>query len=238
MSPVTQSLLCAAQMLFVSAVCGCGEPNTASETSDQTASTLPSRVGSSGAAESSGTAGRSGTAGSNETGGDCSFAGPPPIVLSASAGEQRGLTGSYCAGRCQSFVCVDSTADRGTWYTVVHPGDEVVFSMPAGTLMGGGALCNPDCPPTLYISEFCESPMTYLTSMPLQEDHAWRVSLPPGSYVLSAQSHFTGDDGSHGSTSSHFGLIVDPQRDRAIVPPSDPPAQCQHKTPLDADAGM
>jgi hypothetical protein len=164
----------------------------------------------------------------------CTFPEPPPIVMSTSTGEQQGANGSFCSGRSACFVC----ADRGIYvrgYTVVRPGDEITFSMPDGTLMGGGSACVPDCPPVLRVYVTCKRQYRELKSVPLHEDEPWRPMLAPGSYILLADSHFTGNDGSGGGTSAAFGLIVDTERERGST--DAPYATDDCETPEELDAG-
>jgi hypothetical protein len=91
--------------------------------------------------------------------------------------------------------------------TIVHPGDEVTFSMPDGTLMSGGNACMPGCTPILRIVvQDCKGQYREVQRTALIEDAPWLVSLAPGEYTLVADAHFIGDGGG-GGTSAIFGRL-------------------------------
>jgi hypothetical protein len=127
-------------------------------------------------------------------------------------GGQRWRDRKLLCGLPDCYRCADRDY-RVNEYLVVHPGDDVVFSMPEGALQSGAPACEPDCGPALHIYKECPR-RQWLDALPLREGGAWKVWLPSGRYLLAASSYFVGDDGSGGSTSSAFGIIVDADLER------------------------
>ncbi|HET8933715.1 MAG TPA: hypothetical protein VFN67_09760 [Polyangiales bacterium] len=171
---------------------------------------------------------------------------PPAIVMTSRSGEQQGAPGSFCAWggggpRCNNSLCADRGYDTHE-STVVHPGDEVTFSMPDGTLMSGGSACMPECPPVLRIFvQDCKGQYREVQRTALNEDAPWLVSLPPGEYTLVADAHFTDEGGGGGGTSAIFGLIVDAERERGRAGPPRRSQGCKSAIVGfrdDIDAGM
>lgn len=100
----------------------------------------------------------------------------------------------------------------------------------------------PECPPILRIFvQDCKGQFREVGRASLNEDAPWQVTLQPGEYTLSADAHFTGDDGGGGGTSAIFGLVVDAQRERGRA---EPPRRIQDCKAVitqfrdDIDAGM
>jgi hypothetical protein len=147
---------------------------------------------------------------------------PPAITLASDAGHQRAVQESYCVTGAGVGVCADTFDQDPKRLTVVKPGDEVTISMPGATLTGGD-------------SAFAVRPLgchgQELATVPLGPDGArWAVDLEPGAYELQVFVHFEAEDGTSGDSSGSLGLLVDPDREPAIVkakpglfvcPPSD-----------------
>lgn len=150
---------------------------------------------------------------------------PPSMVVATSAGEHIGVTGSYCAGLPDCYRCADRDYSVSEYLTV-RPGDDIVISMPEGALRSGGADCEPSCAPALHIYEECPT-RRWLKQVPFREGEAWNVSLPVGRYLIAANAYFIGDDGSGGSTSSAFGIIVDEMLGRGRSEAASRPDACK-----------
>jgi hypothetical protein len=157
----------------------------------------------------------------------CIYTPPPPLVMSTSSGDRQGTQGSLCIGTPGCRICGDTLLTVVGKYTVVHPGDEVVFSMPKGTLAHE----------SLLTYDHCQGDKEASKNIRFHEDQPWTVSLTPGTYILSISAEFTSDDGSAGGTSASFGLIVGPERDRGPAEPNLE-ADCNSTPERDTDAGM
>ena len=151
------------------------------------------------------------------------------MTLETLAGQQIGVNGSYCVEHLASGC--GHCADRGVMpaqFTIVHPGDNVVFSMPTGTLVAGKR-CNPACPPVVEIQPAACSGTANSQHL-IEEDQVWTVDLLPGTYTLWLNSSFEGPNGLTGGLYAGFGLIVDAIQPRAIVDAASVSLVC--------DAGM
>jgi hypothetical protein len=169
--------------------------------------------------------------------GNCTPTEPPTFTLTSLAGEQVGANGSYCGGPADpscGFGCADR-AYAAVQFTIVHPGDELTISMPAGKLVPGPH-CNPECPPTWRLQAIC--PRRAEVDAAFVEDVAFRVEVSAGLYTLIADSHLEGDEGWAGSSSGVFGLIVDADRDRAIVPADSVSTACASAGDAGPDASI
>jgi hypothetical protein len=157
---------------------------------------------------------------------------PPPIVLVSDAGRQVGVTGSFCVDDPVKGVgtCADGLAPAAERLTVVRPGDRVVFRVEGAravrdrdchardlSCIGEVHVTRPGCPETPLARVF------------LERGHgtAWQVALEPGDYELQVFVYFGGDDGRSGDVSAAFGLRVDPEADREVVPAKPDRVTCR-----------
>jgi hypothetical protein len=162
---------------------------------------------------------------------------PPSFTLTSLAGEQVGVNGSYCGGPADPS-CGFGCADRGAFpaqYTVVHPGDELTISMPDGKLVPGPN-CDPACPPSYRLQAIC--PRRAEVDAAFVEDEPLRIEVPQGIYTMIADSHLEGDEGWIGGASGIFGLIVDAERERAIVAAGAVSSACAAPSDAGADAAV
>jgi hypothetical protein len=157
---------------------------------------------------------------------------PPPIVLVSDGGRQVGVTGSFCVDDPVKGVgtCADGPAPAAKELTVVHPGDRIAFRVE-----GARAIRNQDCH-ARDLSCIGEAqvtrpgcPETPLARVFLERGHetAWQVALEPGDYELQLFLYFGGGDGRSGDVSAAFGLRVDPEAERAIVPAKPDRVSCR-----------
>jgi hypothetical protein len=73
---------------------------------------------------------------------------------------------------------------------------------------------------------------------PIEQDQPWTISVPPGLYFVSLSGgQFSTQDGGSGEAAYYFGVLVDPERERAIVPTWPFHARCAGSGP-DADGGL
>jgi hypothetical protein len=154
---------------------------------------------------------------------ECQLISPPRLVLSSEAGEQEGLGGSYCGGACPAPRCADRPFS--VWsFTVLHPGDELAISAPEAQLLPGPG-CQPACPPRARIAPWCDRKQETAT-LEFDEDVAWPLELPEGTYAVEITTHVDAENGWRGSVEYGFGLIVAASRPRAIVDSADFDPEC------------
>jgi hypothetical protein len=157
---------------------------------------------------------------------------PPPIVLVSEAGRQLGVTGSFCVDDPVKGVgtCADGPVPTAKELTVVHPGDRIVFRVEGAravrdrdchardlSCIGEAQVTRPGCPETPLARIFLER----------GHETAWRVALEQGDYELQVFVYFGGDDGRAGDLSAAFGLRVDPDAEREIVPAKPARVSCR-----------
>jgi hypothetical protein len=174
---------------------------------------------------------------SGRSGGVCKQTEPPTFMLSSVAGDQVGVNGSYCGGPADPS-CGLGCADRGVapaQYTVVHQGDELTISMPAGKLVPGPN-CNPACPPRYRLFATC--PRRAEVDAVFVEDVPIRIEVPAGIYAMLVESNLEGDEGWVGGSSGAFGLIIDAKRARAIVAADSVSTACGAASDAGPDAAI
>ena len=157
---------------------------------------------------------------------------PPPIVLLSDAGRQLGVTGSFCVDDPDKGVgtCADGPAPAAKELTVVHPGDRVAFRIEGArairargchardlSCIGEAQVARPGCPETPLARVFLER----------GHETAWQIALEPGDYELQVFVYFGGYDGRSGDVSAAFGLRVDPEAQREIVPAKPDRVSCR-----------
>jgi hypothetical protein len=158
---------------------------------------------------------------------ECQLVPPPRIVLSSKVGEQVGVEGGYCGGACAASVRCADRPILVARFTVVRPGDELTISAPEAQLLPGER-CQPACPPRVRIAPVCDRREEAVTLV-FQEDVAWPIELPDGIYAVEVETHADADSGWRGSLGYGFGLVVDPERPRAIVEASDFDSECESR---------
>ena len=140
---------------------------------------------------------------------------PPPIVLESEAGRQEGVQESYCTqqvdltGLGGTGVCADTPDLDPERLTVVRSGDAVTISMPGAVLSGADA--------GVTVRPLgCRDRET--ARVPLGPDGIeWTVDLEPGAYELQVFVRFEAKDGLSGDGAASLGLLVDPEREPAII---------------------
>jgi hypothetical protein len=184
------------------------------------------------ACDTDSSAGAEGITIAHDSGSDCQVDEPPAVLLTSLGGEQSGVQGSYCVSNVADGcgACADRHAEPHT-FTVVHPDDEIVISMPSGMLVSG-TRCQPACPPTLRIQRLgCEE--EYQTTL-FDEDRPLMLGLPAGAYAVWADSHFEANSGLTGGLYVGFGLVVDATQERAVIDMDAGALECR---PEDQDGG-
>jgi hypothetical protein len=146
---------------------------------------------------------------------------PPPIVLVSDAGQQVGVTGSFCVDDPVKGMgtCADGPAPAAEELTVVRPGDRIVFRVE-----GARAVRDRDCHSrdlscigeAQVTTPGCSTPLARIF-LERGRETAWRVALEPGDYELQVFAYFEADDGRSGDVSAALGLRVEPDGDRAVV---------------------
>lgn len=150
--------------------------------------------------------------------GQCQLPALPKVVMEAIGGQQEGTHGSACVGSrtMGCSACSDRRSPIPQKMTIVHPGDEVTFSMPAGSLVAG--TCDPACPPTALAQRFsCGGASDPVQEIVIEQGRPWTVDLAPGEYTVFLDTHFEGADGFNGGIYVGFGLVVDAAAERMVV---------------------
>lgn len=147
---------------------------------------------------------------------------PPKVIMSSSAGEQVGGYGSACISCVNdngngSTVCSDGQT-MTTGYSIVHPGDELTFSMPDGMFSDGMAL--------LRIRNLGCSSAEKEALHEVEQDVPFTAELAPGRYLITFSADFEAGRKS-GGMAAGFGLIVDPDAERSVVTDGKVEADCE-----------
>jgi hypothetical protein len=149
---------------------------------------------------------------------------PPPIVLANKAGRQEAVQGSYCITKVSASgegegVCADSSFQPPEELSVVRPQAKIAIALTGATVDEAPEGCSPACPSTVTVYPLGCGPDRAVAGFALSgAKTAWTVDLEPGAYELAVFAYFKAEDGSTGDTSGVVGLLVDPNRESAIVP--------------------
>jgi hypothetical protein len=158
---------------------------------------------------------------------------PPPIVLVTEAGRQEAVQGSYCITKVSPSgegegVCADTAFPHPRELSVVRPGEQVTIEIAGASLRTNGG-CSPACASTVTVHPLGCGPEQAVASFELESaSMAWVVDLEPGGYELVAFAYFETGDGSSGDTSGGLGVLVDPDREPAIIPVDERLAVCPY----------
>jgi hypothetical protein len=126
--------------------------------------------------------------------------------------------------------CGDSGPIHPQQLTVVHPGDEVTFSLENATVArpeGCHASDEQGCIGIATVRPLgCEGKA--VSTIPLEKgrETRWRAGLDAGAYQLDLFAYFKTDDGRTGDVSATFGLLVQPSGNLQIQPVDPAQAAC------------
>ena len=161
---------------------------------------------------------------------------PPPIVLNSEAGRQEAVFGSYCItsvssnGEEGAGICTDSAFPHPQKLTVVRPGEPIRITI-VGTHIVVPAGCTPasGCASAVTIYPLGCGPERAVADFELPKATTrWDVDLVPGAYELSVFANFDDGAGTSGDVSGALGLLVDPDREPAIMPVDASLAVCPY----------
>jgi hypothetical protein len=132
---------------------------------------------------------------------------PPAIVLSSAAGKQTAVQESFCVTdpAAGTGICADTPDLDPEQVSIVGPGEEVSVAFADG---GNGELSLAARP--LGCTDRELAPIDLV-------DGQWTVDLEPGAYELQAFATFGDATAPSGDTAGSLGLLVDPDREPAIV---------------------
>jgi hypothetical protein len=159
---------------------------------------------------------------------------PPPIVLETEAGRQEAVQGSYCIthlseGGLGEGLCVDTLRPHPAELSVVAPGDEITISLPGATIVTEPPGCSGPCDSTVSLRPLGCGEEQEATRVLDEDGLTWTVDLEPGAYQLDVfVQHFDDGKGMTGDTSGSLGLLVDADRDPAIIPVDESLAVCPY----------
>jgi hypothetical protein len=148
---------------------------------------------------------------------------PPPIALESAAGRQEAVQGSYCITKVTKSgegagACADTAFPHPEQLSIARPHEPIMIEITGASLRVNGG-CSPACPSTVTVSPLGCGPDRAVASFELESaSMSWSVDLEPGAYELVVFAYFQREDGSSGDTSGGIGLLVDPDRERAVVP--------------------
>jgi hypothetical protein len=157
---------------------------------------------------------------------------PPPIVLNSEAGRQKAVFGSYCITSVSSSgegqgICTDAAFPHPKELSVVHP-DETVTIAIEGTALDTSH-CSPSCPSMVTVYRLGCGPERTVTTFELESaTMPWDVALEPGAYELSVFAYFDDGAGTSGDVAGTLGLLVEPDREPAIIPIDESLAVCPY----------
>ena len=106
--------------------------------------------------------------------------------------------------------------------------------MPAGKLVPGRT--EPRVPASYRLFATC--PRRAEIDAVFVEDVSLRIEVPAGIYAMLVESDLEGDEGWVGGSSGAFGLIVDAERDRAIVTADSVSTACEAASDAGPDAAI
>ncbi len=161
---------------------------------------------------------------------------PPPIVLKSEAGRQEAVFGSYCITSVSDSsnegagICTDSAFPHPKELTVARPGESIRITI-VGTHLVVPAGCTPasGCASAVTIYPLGCGPERVVADFELSKATTrWDVDLQPGAYELSVFANFDDGAGTSGDVSGALGLLVDPDREPAIVPVDESLAVCPY----------
>ena len=161
---------------------------------------------------------------------------PPPIVLNSEAGRQKAVFGSYCItsvssnGEEGAGICTDSAFPHPKELTVARPGESIRITI-VGTHLVVPAGCTPasGCASAVTIYPLGCGPDRAVADFELSKATTrWDVDLEPGAYELSVFAYFDDGAGTSGDVSGALGLLVDPDREPAIIPVDESLAVCPY----------
>ena len=156
---------------------------------------------------------------------------PPTPFLTSPAGRQEAVIGSYCVEGQMESGCGDSGPIHPEQLTVVHPGDEVTFSLENATVAraeGCHASDEQGCIGIVTVRPLgCERKA--VSTIPLEKgrETRWTAGLDAGPYQLDLFAYFKTNDGRTGDVSATFGLLVRPSGNLQIQPVDPRQASCQ-----------
>jgi hypothetical protein len=152
---------------------------------------------------------------------------PPPIVLVNAAGKQIARPGSSCVNYTDPVTgegvggCGDVGVDalRPGSLTVVHPGDTVLLLLAGAFAQGdGGVTVRP-------LGCRNRETASFGLRQGMSETH-WEAPSEPGAYELDVFTNFGSNDGRRGDVSGTLGILVDADRDYALLHHPDRFAVC------------
>jgi len=140
------------------------------------------------------------------------------------------VLGSYCVTSQMEGGCGDSGPIYPRELTLVHPSDEVTFSLENASVVrpeGCHASDEQGCSGSVTVRPLgCERKA--VSTIPLEKgrETRWTVGLDAGPYQLDLFAYFQADDGRTGDVSGTFGLLVQPDGDLKIQPVEPQQATC------------
>jgi hypothetical protein len=149
---------------------------------------------------------------------------PPRVVLESGAGRQEAVQGSFCVTKVNESgqgqgVCGDSPFQHPKELNVVQPHEEVMIDLTDAAAVDRPEGCSPACPSTVTVHPLGCGPDRAVTDFELvSAKTAWTVDLEPGAYELAVFAYFETQDGRTGDTSGVLGLLVDSERQPAVIP--------------------
>jgi hypothetical protein len=158
------------------------------------------------------------------------------------------MVASFCVSnsRLGCGVCVDGRLLPNERFTVAHPGDELTLDMPGARLMP-----NPRCTPACSLEAMITPAICFEGRLlpadslgggsdglaqrtVIAQDQPWELTVAPGLYfVRVAGGEFVAADGWSGEAGGMFGLLVDAERERAVVDGAPFYAECMGKPQSD-----
>jgi hypothetical protein len=159
---------------------------------------------------------------------------PPPIFLESDAGRQEAVQGGYCLTRVNESgagegICTDTAFPHPDELSVVRPGDTITITLEgADIVVSTGCSQASTCPIVTIYPLGCGPDRAVAEFELIGSTTAWKVELEPGAYELLVFLYFDDGAGTSGDVSGAVGLLVDREREPAIVPVEEGHAVCPY----------
>ena len=158
---------------------------------------------------------------------------PPPIMLESEAGRQEAVQGSYCITHVSESgesagVCADTAFPHPNELSLVAPGANVTIEVAEATLSvpegSTGVSSNVIVYPLGCGPDRGRCRLRGLESASM----SWAVVFEPGAYEFTVFAYFDDGKGTTGDASGGLGLLVDPEREPAVIPVDGTLAVCPY----------